>query len=134
MQVDFAFLCDAAQDSGGKLHALGVGIDRILAPQLPTVHPMLMVVVQVRYSVAEAGTKPLAIRVVDADGDDLIPPIDQEIQFPDPKGSPTGTARLVLQLGGLRFERYGDYAIHIAVSGTDIASLPLAVSSPPTSA
>lgn len=134
MDVDFAFVCDAAQDSGGKLHALGIGIDRLYAPEVPTTHPMLVVVVQVRYSVVEAGTKPLAIRVVDADGGDLIPPIDQEIQFPDPRGSPTGTARLVLQLGGLRFERFGDYAIHIAISGTDIASLPLAVSSPAASA
>ena len=31
MEVDFAFISDYAEESGGKLHALGIGIDTIHA-------------------------------------------------------------------------------------------------------
>ncbi len=131
MKVDYAFLCDAAQDSGGKLHALGIGIDRIVASEVPVTHPMLAVVAQLRYTAVESGRKALAIRVLDADGGAVIPQIDGEIEFGEPSGAPTGMARLVLQVGGLRFERYGAYAIQVAVAGTEIASLPLEVVAPP---
>ena len=38
MQVEYAFLCDAATESAGKLNALGIGIDRLLVQQLPQQH------------------------------------------------------------------------------------------------
>jgi hypothetical protein len=35
MQIDFAFLCDAATEVSGKLSALGIGIDRLIVQELP---------------------------------------------------------------------------------------------------
>lgn len=131
MNVEFAFLCDSAQEGGGKIHALGIGVDTILAMGLPATHPMLTVVAQLRYSVAEAGTKALAIRAVDADGGNIVTPIDRQLEFPVPPAGPTNSARLIIALNSVRFERYGDYAVHIAIGGTEIASLPLNVVAPP---
>ena len=37
MRLDFAFLCDYA-DASGKVHALGIGVDNIYAPQVPARH------------------------------------------------------------------------------------------------
>ena len=56
MDVDYAFLCDSAQESGGKVHALGIGIDGIFAPVLPATHSVVLVA-QFRYWAAEAGSR-----------------------------------------------------------------------------
>ena len=130
MDVDYAFLCDAAQDSGGKLHALGIGIDRLIGSELPVTRPIMVAVVQVRYSVAEVGSKELAIRVVDADGGNVIPPIDSRVEFGEPQPGVPGVARYVIELAGLTFPHYGDYAIHVAVGGQEVANLPLSVRAP----
>ena len=131
MDVDFAFLADTAQEGGGKLHALGIGIDTLFATDVPVAMAAIAAVTQVRYSVAEVGTKTLAIRVVDADGGNVIPPIDSEVAFAVPPGSTVATARLIVALNGLTFPRYGDYAIHVAIDGHDVASLRLAVAPQP---
>ena len=131
MDIDFAFLADTAQESGGKLHALGIGIDTLVAAEIPVSQAALAAVVQVRYPVAETGTKTLAIRVVDADGGNVIEPIDSQVSFPAPQGVPAGTMRVIIALNSLTFPRYGDYAIQIALDGHDVASLRLAVVPPP---
>lgn len=127
MNVEFAFLCDSAQESGGKVHALGIGFDSIRAQTVPATHPMLTVVAQLRYSVAEAGTKDLAIRAVDADGQNIVNPIDRQIEFPAPPRRPTNTARLIIALTAVRFAAYGDYSVHVAINGSEVARLPLTV-------
>jgi hypothetical protein len=130
VNVEFAFLCDSAQESGGKVHALGIGFDSILAQSVPATHPMLTVVAQLRYSVAEAGAKALAIRAVDADGQNIVSPIDRQIEFPEPPRRPTNTARLIIALTGVRFTSYGDYSVHVAINGSEVARLPLTVVAP----
>lgn len=127
MNLDFAFLCDSAQESGGKVHALGIGIDTINAAGVPVTHPLLTVVVQLRYSVAEAGDKSLAVRLIDADGRDVVNAVGGTISFPTPEGARTNTARLIVAFGGVNFAAYGDYAVHVAINGTEVADLPVAV-------
>jgi hypothetical protein len=134
VNVEFAFLCDSAQESGGKIHALGIGFDSILAQSVPAIHPMLTVVAQLRYSIAEAGMKALAIRAVDADGQNIVNPIDRQIAFPEPPRRPTNTARLIIALTSVRFASYGDYSVHVAINGSEVARLPLTVVQPQTAA
>jgi hypothetical protein len=128
VDVDFAFLCDSAQESGGKLHALGIGIDGVFAPALPTTHAVVLVA-QFRYWAAEAGTRPLAVRLIDADGRSLST-ADGQIVFGDTQDNPTGAARVLLTLNALPFDHYGDYAIHITIAGDDVVRLPLRVMAP----
>lgn len=128
MDVDFAFLCDAAQESGGKLHALGIGIDGVCAPALPTTHAVVLVT-QFCYWAAEAGTRPLAVRLIDANGR-AVTAANGQIVFGDTHESPTGAARVLLTLNALPFDHYGDYAIHVAIAGEDVVRLPLRVMAP----
>lgn len=127
MEVDFAFLADSAQESGGKLHALGIGIDRLMTAEVPVSRGALAVVVQVRYWGNEAGAKSLSIRVVDADGGNILDPIDGQMQLPEPPGTPVGTARLIIELNGVTFQQFGDHAIHVTLDGKDVARLPLSI-------
>ncbi len=71
MELD-AFLADSAVKSGGKLHALGIGWDRLTARSFPARHSRLSlgVVVTVPYLDAESGHE-LRVRFEDADGNAL---------------------------------------------------------------
>ena len=128
MDVDFAFLCDSAQESGGKVHALGIGIDGIFAPTVPATHSVVLVA-QFRYWASEAGSRPLAVRLIDADGKSLSA-ADGQIVLADTSDSPTGVARLLITLAALPFESYGDYAVHITVGEDEMVRLPLRVMAP----
>ena len=127
MRVEYSFLCDYAQDHAGKLTAIGIGIDQMAVGALPWTHPLMYLVAQVKYSAAEAGTKALAVRIVDADGANVVPPIDGEIDFASPLGTPQGAIKLVLQFNNVVFNRLGDYEVQLALGGQEIAALPIAV-------
>ncbi|MEZ4554779.1 MAG: hypothetical protein AB7L91_08145 [Dehalococcoidia bacterium] len=127
MNLDYAFLCDSAQEGGGKVHALGIGFDTIAAAGAPVTHPLLTVVLQLRYSVAEAGDKALSVRLIDADGRNVVNPVDHTVPFPSPEGARTNTARLIVAFAGVQFAAFGDYAVHVTVNGGEIASLPLSL-------
>ena len=126
MDVDFAFLADYAMESGGKLNALGLGIDTLYAASLPATHPVMTLAARIRYSSAEAGDKELSVRMVDADGKNVIPPIDRGLSLGAPEGL-TGTAQIVIQLLGVRFEAFGQYAVQLAIGGQSIANINLSV-------
>jgi hypothetical protein len=130
LDLEFAFLCDSAQESGGKIHALGIGFDSILAPSMPVTHPAITVVAQLRYSMDEAGQKALAVRAIDADGRSIVNPIDRQIEFPTPPGRPSNVARLIIGLTGVHFISYGDYAVHITLDGASVAQLAFSVVQP----
>lgn len=128
MDIDYAFLCDSAQESGGKVHALGIGIDGIFAPTLPTTHSVVLVV-QVRYWASEAGARPLSVRLIDADGR-AVSAAEGQIMFGDTGESPTGIARLLLTLAALPLEHYGDHAVQVSIDDHEVARLPLRVMEP----
>ncbi len=127
MDLDFAFLCDSAQESGGKVHALGIGIDGVFASALPATHPV-MLVAQFRYWASEAGSRPLAVRLIDADGHAAAVG-DGQITFGDTGDSPTGIARLLLMLA-LSFGQYGDYAVQVSVGDDEVVRLPVRAMAP----
>ena len=126
MDVIFAFLCDFAEESGGKVHALGVGIDHIRTSSLPATQPPLSVVLAFRFERSDEGVKWLAIRVIDPDGGDVVPPIDGQLTLTDP-GDAVGAARVISQLLGVQFLQYGEYAVEVAIGGLPLVSLPLSV-------
>lgn len=132
MDVDFAFICDYAEP-GNKLSALGIGFDTIFAPQVPCLHPNFHLVAQVRASVAEAGDKAIVIQLVDADGKDVVPPLNGTLNVPPPPpGAIESTGRLVVGFAGVKFPKYSQYTLHVAVQGREMIRIPLRVAQPQT--
>ena len=79
MENDFAFLCDyAAGTPEQKIQAIGIGWDSIHVQSLPWRVPMICFVARLRGTAAEAGTKDVSIRILDPDGGDVIPAMDQQ--------------------------------------------------------
>lgn len=131
MDVDFAFLSDFAEESGGKLHALGIGIDTIHAHEVPTRHPQLTIVAQIRYSSAEAGSHRLEVRGFDADGQDIVDKVEGELPLPPITGGTSGTARVLVNLVGVNFPAYGDHSFHLVIGGIEVSRAAVRVAGPP---
>ena len=130
MEIEFAFLCDYAQQES-KLNAIGIGWDTIMAPELPVRHTIMTFVARLRGSVAEAGVKDVTVRIIDADGQDVIPPVQQQMLFNVQSPALFGFLNVVIQLGGLELRSYGAYAIHLLLSGNELARVAFQVTQPP---
>lgn len=134
MEVNYTFLCDYADNSGGKLTAVGIGFDTIYARTVPATHPMLYAVIGLWFSSVEAGSKQIGLRIVDADGNEIAPALNREVNVPPPPpGFTYRTLRLVMGVGNLTFEAYGDYVVAWLLGGTEIGRSLIKIAEPPPS-
>ena len=134
LEVEFAFLCDYA-DNSAKLHALGIGFDALYAANVPATHPVMHAVVRLRFTSVETGEKQFGIRVIDADGKLVVTPVDGTIRVSPPASGRTSVANTVaLALHGLKLEQYGDYAVSWLVDGAEVKRLTFTVMPPPPAA
>jgi hypothetical protein len=127
MQVDYAFLCDAAAESGGKIHALGIGFERITLRQLPAVHPRAVAVVRFSFHLDDLGALPFRVRVSDADGRDVATPVEGQTTLALPEDTDRGRANIVVELVQMDLRTAGPHEVVIALAGQELASLPFEV-------
>jgi hypothetical protein len=131
LHVDFAFICDYAE-AREKVNALGIGFEKIYAPKVPVKHPHFSVVVQLKFTRTEAGPKDVQVHLTDADGAEVIPPINGKIVVNvPPPGILEGTTRLVMEFANVEFKTYGDYSVRVDVATQEMVSIPIAVVAPP---
>jgi len=130
MNVDFAFLCDFAETSG-KLNALGIGFDTIYARQLPVRHPHFSLVVQMKASVVEAGQKNIRVNLIDADGKDVVKPIQGQLNIPHRDNTTSSTGRFVLEFGNVEFKSYGIYSVIVVIENMEMVSITFRVEPAP---
>ena len=121
MRCAYSFLCDFAQESGGKIHALGIGWTDIHAPPVPASHPQMSFVASLHGTIAEAGTKRVELRLIDADGADVIPGLEADLEFIVNEPALEGRMNLVFGFNGVEFPRFGQYAFHLVVQGNEMA-------------
>lgn len=126
MKVELFAMCDAATDSGGKLNILGV-FDTVAAPKAPAVHARCAIVLKVRFERIERGDHKLKLNIIDQDGTLVIPSLEAPLTIKFPDAAPSATAQLILDLHNLKFEKFGEFAIDLAVDGRQEASIPLFV-------
>lgn len=131
MDTDFAFICDYAEQDT-KLHAVGIGFDTIFATALPAIHPVVTFVARLRGSVAERGLKSLSLRLIDAEGQDVSPPVEGQMQFDVKPGQLAAAANVVIAMQGIQFTKWGEHAFHLLVQDREMARVPFSVSEPPT--
>jgi len=126
MIIEIFTLCDAATDSAGKLNILGV-FDSIYAKEVPAMHPQCALGVRIRFERIERGEHAIQVNIVDTDGASVVPPLKGKlmVQFPDTASS--HAFNMVLNMRGLKFEKFGPFAIDLEVDGRQEASLPIFV-------
>jgi len=126
MRIEIFALCDAATADFGKLSMLGA-FDTIGAVKIPAVHPQSTVALRVRFEKIEKGEHKVAVHFVDGDGKNVIPPTQGVITVNSSDEQSTVAASLILNIQALKLEKYGEYAIDLAIDGQHKASLPLFV-------
>jgi hypothetical protein len=135
VNLEYAFLADAAETVNGKLYVMGGGITILWRNQFPA--PLdVSLVVAFHYNAAEAGgQRELKLEVNDADGKNILPPL--QAQFAPAgraPGVPSGVslgALFAIGIGGAPIlPGPGDYAIEILLDGNHVKSVPFAVAIP----
>jgi hypothetical protein len=114
MKVPLALICDAANVSReGKLNILGV-FSALRARQFPCVHPSLTLVVGLEATYTERGEHSVDIRLVDADGGELLK-LDGHVHVQSERPGHPITTQAVLQLNNITFPHSGTYTVDILV-------------------
>ena len=129
MNVEIFALCDAANDSHGKLNLLGA-FDSVWAKTVPAMHPACSVAVRLRFGQFETGEHRVAIHFIDEDGQMSMNPVDGAIQVNPRAEETSAVANIVLNLQGLKLDHYGEYSVNLLIDGDEAGSLPLFVRQP----
>jgi len=126
MQIEIFALCDAATGDAGKLSMLGA-FDTIWTTQTPTKHPQCTIALRVRFERIERGEHAVEVNFIDIDGKYVIPPAKGKINIPFSEKQSSASANLILNIQGLKLEKFGEYSIALAIDNQQKASLPLFV-------
>ena len=126
MELDFAFLCDYA-GCADKLNAMGIGFDAIIAPSVPCSHKQMYVVLQFRGDIGDGTSKTLELRLVDEDGNDIMPVQSHRLEILPAKNGTPSVARIIVGIADIPFIKYGHYAFHVTVDGKEVKRLPIRV-------
>ena len=129
MNLEIFVLCDAANDSAGKLNLIGA-FNTLTAQQLPALHPFCVLAVRLRAERAEQGAHQLQLNAKRPDGVLLIPPIGAPLNIAFPNPNEPAIANLFFGLAGLQFLNYGTYTFELLLDGKIFASTPLIVKKP----
>ena len=127
MQVDFAFLCDAATEAGGKLNALGIGIDRLIVRELPQAHRRLVVVTRVSFELEDAGEQAFVIQLIGPDGSDVAPMVQGQLNVQMAEGAGGTRANMIIEIANAQFSSVGPHEAKLSLGGDEVAVLPLEV-------
>jgi hypothetical protein len=126
MNLEILTICDAAVDYSGRLSILGA-FDVIHAHRFPAVHPHCSVALRIRFDRIEAGGHPFVLNIIDADGKNIIPPIQGNMEVKMPSGFVSSAVNVVLNLQGLKFDHPGEYSLNFEMDGEQVAYLPVYV-------
>jgi hypothetical protein len=130
MNIEAFLLCDAATDQQGKLNILGA-FDSILTKKVPTVHPACAVAARIRFQKIEEGSHPVRISIIDEDGKSIGPNLQGNINVSIGDKVDSTATNIVLNIQGLKLEKYGRYRIDLAIDNQIMSSLPLNLSETP---
>lgn len=137
MELDFAFLADAADVSQGKLFVMGGAFDTVHVPGFPATHPSLAVVVRLLLSPNDLDREhELQILLLNADGKHIAS-ANGKLRVPKMPGTPAGWKQAVLlplRFFNVPFVQEGHYSIEILYDGTMAKAIPLRVLQAPTPA
>ncbi|WP_419167809.1 DUF6941 family protein [Candidatus Palauibacter sp.] len=116
MQVALAVLADLAiRSEDGKLSVIGL-FDGIRVGNLPAKHSQLSLVLRMTAESSETGREhPIQIRCMDADGESLLTINGEVTPQPPPHPDLPATVDQIINIKGMRFEKYGGYSFSIFI-------------------
>ncbi|MDR2029152.1 MAG: hypothetical protein LBP93_06410 [Treponema sp.] len=123
MKTEIFTFCDFAQENGGKLTVVGT-FDTIIAKNFPCVHPLLSVVIRIRFDIWEFASHSFRIEARDLDGELNIEPITGYVEVKG-GGNATAVSHLVFTISNLHFSSSGVVNFVLYVDDKELTSIPL---------
>ena len=130
MHLEIFAICEAANDSLGRLNILGA-FDTIGAASTPAVHPQLTVVARIRINRAEQGSHKLKVQIVDQDGQPIAT-AEGEFEVFAIERDPSAATNLIITFHNLQFDRFGICTTTLWVDDIQLSSIPLSIKLPPS--
>ena len=124
METEIFTLCDFAQDNSGKLTVVGT-FDGIHAKQFPFVQPAFYVALRLRFSVKETGEHEIKLRLIDAEGKEVIKPIQGQLNINAPNNGQYSAINMVFNFSQMKFEKPGRYSFELYMDDNWTSGLPL---------
>src|SRR5262245_49520192 len=114
MEIEIFTLCDFAQDNNSKLTIVGT-FDAIQSSKFPCSHPSCSVACRLRFAAKEAGQHDFKLRMIDAEGKELMQPLEANINIANPPNGQFATINIVLNFNQLQFEKPGRYSFELYI-------------------
>jgi hypothetical protein len=134
MKVEILSLCDFAQaEPTGKLNLLGA-FDHLFGKEAPVARSVFAVAARLRFESHEEGARTVSVSLVDSDGKPVIPVLRAKFTVKIQPQESSATVNYVMVIPQIKFARFGDYQVDLAVDDKTEASIPLYVrqrSAPP---
>ena len=124
MDKEVFVLCEATTEMGGKLNLLGA-FDHIYSKTAPAIHPQCAIALRVRFYRIEKGEHKIRVNIVDEDGKQILPGLDAAFHVDFPQHINSVIKNLILNIHGLKLEKFGRYSVDFAIDGRHESSLPL---------
>jgi hypothetical protein len=124
MNIEIFALCDAANESAGKISLLGV-FDQANAPSEPFKLPPFCIVGRFRFSSAESGQKKIIVNIIDQDGKTVLPDVALNVSAQAPDDTMSSTCQILVNIPQLQLPHFGEYAIRLVVDGRQERTTPL---------
>lgn len=130
---NFLFLCDEAfMSENGKVNIIGI-FERIYSPSLPAVHLKSVLVANFDINDKEISELEVQIDIVDKDKKAVGISIPK-LKIPVTIKEGSRKAGILIQLGNLKFDNYGEYKIVITTNGEEIGEYLFEVAKPEANA
>jgi hypothetical protein len=125
MKTEIFTLCDFAQENEGKLTVVGT-FDTIVAREFPCAHPLLSVVIRLRFDIWEFARHDFRVETRDLNGAALIAPVAGSLEVRG-AGNATAVSHVLFNVSGARFTGPGVIGFVLFVDDKEIATVPLYV-------
>jgi hypothetical protein len=136
MKIEILTICDFAQaEPTGKLNILGA-FDRIVGREAPVARSVFAVAARIRFEAHEEGARIVSVSFIDSDGQPVIPVLRAKFTVKIHPHESSATLNYVMVVPQIKFARFGDYQIDLAVDDKVEATIPLHVrqhTTPPAS-
>ncbi len=124
MEIEIFTLADFAQDNHSKLTIVGT-FDSIQSKQFPCVHASCSIATRLRFSAKETGDHDFRLRLIGADGKEMIKPIEGNINIGPLSNGHLTSINVVANFAQLKFDKPGRYSFELFIDGEWKSGLPL---------
>ena len=124
MEIEIFTLCDFAQDNNSKLTVVGT-FDSIHSKLFPFVQQSFSVACRLRFSEKETGSHDMRLRFTDSKGNELIKPIEGQMNIAQPRNGQYSAVNLVFNFNQVKFEKPDRYSFELYIDDEWTSGLPL---------